>query len=233
VTIDYATSDGTATAGSDYVAISGTLIFAVGQTIGTFDVPIIDDSLNEADETVNLTLSNPGNATLDTPSTAILTIVDSYPACPRKPEGDADCDGHITIVDVFVGVAVGCAVLVLVAVGVLVGNGVGVGVYVAVGVFVDAPGWLGVDVNVAVGGTGVDVAGTGVFVAVGVDVGVFVGAGVLVGAGVTVDVLVDVGVLTRGVSSQLEVPVILDAPFNHLIPGANSRFANLGVKILP
>lgn len=99
VTVNYATSNGTATAGSDYTATSGTLTFNPGQTSRTFTVPIIDDSLNEVDETVNLTLSNPSNATLGSPATATLTIIDSYPACPRKAEGDADCDGQITLAD--------------------------------------------------------------------------------------------------------------------------------------
>ncbi len=78
VTVNYATSNGTATAGSDYTAKSGTLSFAAGQTSKTFTIPIINDTLHESDETVNLTLSNPtGGATLGTPDTAVLTIIDN------------------------------------------------------------------------------------------------------------------------------------------------------------
>ena len=66
VTVDYATSDGTATAGADYSATGGTLTFAPGQTSLTFSVPIDDDLLPEANETVKLTLSNPVNAGLGT-----------------------------------------------------------------------------------------------------------------------------------------------------------------------
>jgi hypothetical protein len=99
VTVNYATSNGTASAGSDYGATSGTLTFAPGQTSVSFTIPVIDDSLNEADETVNIALSNPSNATLGSPANATLTIIDSYPACTRKAEGDANCDGHIDLVD--------------------------------------------------------------------------------------------------------------------------------------
>jgi len=78
VAVDYSTSDGTATAGSDYSATSGTLTFAAGQTSATFTIPIINDTMNESDETVNVTLSNPsGGAVLGAPSTAILTIADN------------------------------------------------------------------------------------------------------------------------------------------------------------
>ncbi|MCK0114331.1 cell wall-binding repeat-containing protein [Ornithinimicrobium sp. F0845] len=79
VSVEYATSDGTATAGSDYTATSGTLTFPAGSTTQSFTVPVTDDSEAEPDETVNLTLSNPsgGGAFLGSPSEAVLTIVDN------------------------------------------------------------------------------------------------------------------------------------------------------------
>ncbi len=74
-TVDYASSDGTATAGSDYTAVSGTLTFADGQTSRTFTVTLLDDALDEADETFTLALSNPGGgAVLGSPAAATLTI---------------------------------------------------------------------------------------------------------------------------------------------------------------
>jgi len=77
VSVDYTTSGGTATAGLDYLATSGTLTFAAGQTSQTFTIPIINDTLAEGNETVSLALSNPtGGATLSTPSAAVLTVVD-------------------------------------------------------------------------------------------------------------------------------------------------------------
>jgi hypothetical protein len=77
VTVNYAASNGTAMAGSDYAATTGTLEFAVGDTLRSFTVPILEDALGEGNETVNLGLSNPtGGGTLGDPRVAILTIVD-------------------------------------------------------------------------------------------------------------------------------------------------------------
>ena len=59
VRIDYATSDGTATAGLDYRATSGTLTFRPGETTKTISVPVFDDSHDEDTERLTLTLSNP------------------------------------------------------------------------------------------------------------------------------------------------------------------------------
>ncbi len=79
ITVTYATADGSATAGSDYTAISGTLTFAPLETSQTFAVTVLQDALDEEDETVNLTLSDPVNVTLGTPGAATLTIVDDDP----------------------------------------------------------------------------------------------------------------------------------------------------------
>ena len=81
VTVSYATSNGAASAGSDYYSASGQLTFNPGQTSQTFTVTIIDDTSGEASEDVNLTLSSPSNATLGTQSTSKLWIVDDDP-CP-------------------------------------------------------------------------------------------------------------------------------------------------------
>ena len=55
VQVQYFSTNGTATAGVDYSAVAGTLIFLPGQTNLTITVPIIDDLLIEGNETVNLT----------------------------------------------------------------------------------------------------------------------------------------------------------------------------------
>ena len=64
VTVDYATSDGTATAGSDYTETSGMLSFAAGETAKTVSVPVLDDAHDEGIETLTLTLSNARGAAL-------------------------------------------------------------------------------------------------------------------------------------------------------------------------
>ena len=64
-TVDYATSDGTATANTDNTAASGTLTFAAGETEKTVEVAVTADSESEAAETLTLTLSNPSGATLE------------------------------------------------------------------------------------------------------------------------------------------------------------------------
>ena len=65
VTVDYATSDGAATAGDDYTAASGTLNFGVGDTRRTVTVTILDDTVEDGGETFKLTLSNPAGAYID------------------------------------------------------------------------------------------------------------------------------------------------------------------------
>ena len=64
VTVDYVTSDGTATAGEDYSAADGSLSFIAGDTERTISVLLKEDTIHEGDETFVLTLSNPENADL-------------------------------------------------------------------------------------------------------------------------------------------------------------------------
>ena len=78
ITVDYATANGTASAGSDYTATSGTLTFTAGETSKTVTVAIIDDSTEESDETLTLTLSNPSGAEISD-GQATGTITDSEP----------------------------------------------------------------------------------------------------------------------------------------------------------
>ena len=78
VTVDWATSDGTATAGEDYVASSGTLTFATGETSRTIEVTVLDDAHDEGSETFALHLSNADGAEL-ADAEATGTIVNSDP----------------------------------------------------------------------------------------------------------------------------------------------------------
>ena len=79
--MNYATGGGTAVAGKDYVAATGTLTFQPGQTDLTFPVTILSNpSLTASSVTANLTLSQPtGGATLGTITTATLTINNNLP----------------------------------------------------------------------------------------------------------------------------------------------------------
>ena len=76
VTVVYATSDVSATSGTDYTTTSGTLTIGVGETTGTITVAVLDDSEEEQDETFTVTLSGPSaNATI-LDGTGTGTIVD-------------------------------------------------------------------------------------------------------------------------------------------------------------
>ena len=75
ITVDYATSNGTATAGSDYTASSGTITFAPGVTSQNIPVGVLADTTDEVNETVTVTLSNPSEVTLND-ATGVLTITD-------------------------------------------------------------------------------------------------------------------------------------------------------------
>jgi hypothetical protein len=125
VTVDYASSDGSAMAGSDYTAAAGTLSFADGVTSQAFSVAILDDSLFEGDEDFRLSLANvSGGASIGTPAMADVTIADDDPPPlqdsnddglsdadaialgldPTDPDGDTDNDGISDVLEVGVDV---------------------------------------------------------------------------------------------------------------------------------
>ncbi len=86
VTVAWTTGNGTATAGSDYVAASGTLTFAAGETSKTIRVDAVGDAIHEADETFTVTLSAAKGATIATASaTGILTNDDAADGGGRFP----------------------------------------------------------------------------------------------------------------------------------------------------
>ncbi len=79
-TVDVTTSAGTATEGDDYAEGTGTVSFADGAGTATFNVTIVDDIVDEDNETVTVTLSNPtGAVSLGAQTVSTVTIVDDDP----------------------------------------------------------------------------------------------------------------------------------------------------------
>jgi chitinase len=84
--VNYATANGSAVAGSDYTAKSGTLTFTSTQASQSVSVATIDDGLVEATENFSMSLSSPtGGAVLGTPGSAVATINDN--------DGAGSCSG--------------------------------------------------------------------------------------------------------------------------------------------
>jgi hypothetical protein len=85
ITVNYATSDGTAVAGTDYTATTGTLQFANDEGTKSFTVPILNNINVGPNKTVNLALSNPtGGVTLGAPTNSVLTIINDNGAYRMK-----------------------------------------------------------------------------------------------------------------------------------------------------
>ncbi|MGB8370585.1 MAG: Calx-beta domain-containing protein [Limisphaerales bacterium] len=75
--VNFATANGTALAGLDYIATNGTFTFTNGQTSQTFSVIVINNTIVQPDKTVLLQLSNPAGGILLAPYAATLTIHDT------------------------------------------------------------------------------------------------------------------------------------------------------------
>ena len=99
VTVDYATADGTATAGADYTTTSGTLTIPAGSTSGTISVPIIDDEVTEGDEAFTVNLGNPTGGATIAGGSAKVSILDD----------DDVTDAELTAAEVTVGEGDGSA----------------------------------------------------------------------------------------------------------------------------
>ena len=89
VTVDYATSDGSAQAGSDYTATSGALTFNAGDTSQTVEVSVLTDSDEEGEETLIVTLSNASQATLGD-GTGTGTIENGDPSSDTQNDPSED-----------------------------------------------------------------------------------------------------------------------------------------------
>ncbi len=80
ITVSYRTADGTAEAGADYEAGDGELSFAPGETERSVTIAVIDDALDEADETFLVQLGEPEHATVaDGEATGTITDEDQTP----------------------------------------------------------------------------------------------------------------------------------------------------------
>jgi hypothetical protein len=84
VTVDFATADGTATAGSDYLAAAGTVTFAPSETTQTISITVTGDPQVEPEEDFFVNLSNPTNATI-ADSQGIGTITDDDTVVRQRP----------------------------------------------------------------------------------------------------------------------------------------------------
>ena len=99
-TVAYETEDGTATAPADYEETSGTLTFAAGETSHTVSVPVHGDELDEGDETLTLTLSNPTGAYLaDATATGTIENTGHIPQAWIARFGRAVADQVLDAVD--------------------------------------------------------------------------------------------------------------------------------------
>ncbi len=93
ITVDYATMDDEAKAGSDYVAGLGTLTFPAGQANQAISIPILNDGLRETNETFSVTLTDPSaGAYLEPPTTLTVTIVDNDPGVHFASSGSGSSE---------------------------------------------------------------------------------------------------------------------------------------------
>ncbi len=98
VSVDYATTNGSATAGNDYTATTGSVSFAPGETSKTITVPITNDTLFEGDENYSIGLSNPSlNASIDNAQKSVTTIITDNDIAPTIIINDKD--GTLTSAD--------------------------------------------------------------------------------------------------------------------------------------
>ena len=89
VSVSFATANGTATAGQDYVARSGKVTIPAGHTAATVPVTLLDDSADEPPETFELLLSAPGAATLRRAGATGTILDNDPPTAQTSPSGGA------------------------------------------------------------------------------------------------------------------------------------------------
>jgi len=104
VTVNYATADGTATAGSDYVASSGTVTFAPGETRATISIPVNGDVAPEADERFVVRFSNAQNAQLQRSQLNVTILNDDDSFTVARDLEYANVAGTSFMLDLFLPV---------------------------------------------------------------------------------------------------------------------------------
>lgn len=105
VTVDYNLGAGTATgSGTDYTLSSGTFTFSPGETSKTLDFSINDDSIDEDNETVIITISNPTNSSLGSNTTHTYTINDNDPT-PRVQFDNLTSEAYESVTSVNIPVS--------------------------------------------------------------------------------------------------------------------------------
>ena len=83
ISVDYATANGSATAGNDYTATTGSVSFGPGETSKTITVPITNDTLFEGNESYSITLTNPSsNASIDNTQQSVTTVITDNDSAP-------------------------------------------------------------------------------------------------------------------------------------------------------
>lgn len=114
ITVNYATTDGTAVAGSDYVAANGTLTFNPGETSKQLAVIVIDDTASEGSETIIVNLSSPTNATLSVAQGTITINANDAPPIPSISVGNVAVAEGVGVASVTVALSASSASIVTV-----------------------------------------------------------------------------------------------------------------------
>jgi beta-glucanase (GH16 family) len=87
ITVNYTTIEGTALANKDFIPTSGTLTIPINLSVGYIDVPVIGDSLRQADQVFYIQLSTPVNATITGTGKATATIQNHGTYLPNDGTG--------------------------------------------------------------------------------------------------------------------------------------------------
>ena len=158
VTVHYATSNSSATAPADYTAASGTLTFTPGETAKEIRVDVIGDTLDEANETFAVDLSNPTNATIaDTFAIVTITDDDAPPALSVNDVAITEGDTGTAPLAFTISLSAPSGKTVTVNVATVNGTAVAGTDYTATsGVVTIAPGATSAPVNVPIRGDVVD-----------------------------------------------------------------------------